>query len=107
MQTFISETIYKQFQIRKTFVLNTDLNSDDHENSCEIFYTSIKHKDTFNMSPQQLFVALAEEIQEKDFDPNCKYLAILSFTRYYGNKGHGDQDIFKSTKAYCALGLLI
>lgn len=99
--------MYKEFKIRKTFILNTDLNENniENENSCEVFYTNIRYKDTLDMSPQELFVALAEEIKEKDFDPNCKYLAVLSFTRYYGNKIHA-QDIFKSTKAYCALGFV-
>lgn len=99
--------MYKRFQMRKTFILNTDLNENDidKENSCEVFYTNIRYKDTLDMLPQELFVALAEEIKEKDFDPNCKYLAVLSFTRYHGNEVHA-QDIFKSTKAYCALGFV-
>lgn len=98
--------MYRKFQIRKTFMLNSDLNETDvvNENSCEVFYTNIKYKDTMDMSPQELFIALAEEIKKKDFDPSCKYLAVLSFTRYYQNEDHV-RDIFKSTKAYCALGL--
>lgn len=76
----------------------------ENSNKCETFYTKLELVKALNMSQSELFISLSEEIrQNEDFDPNCKYLAILSFTRYEANKQ--ENDMFLNTKGYCALGI--
>ncbi len=106
LQTFISEMIFKQYKTRKTFKLRTDFkkeSSSDNVLPCEIFRTKLNHDEALTMNSSELFVHLAKEIQENDqYNKNCKYIALLSFTQYEYNKFN--DDIFKSVKGYCALG---
>ena len=103
LQTFISEVLFRKFQIRKTFSLRNDLTKNE-DNVCEVFYTTLSKKSALEMSPNELFLALATEIKQTDFNKDCKYLAILSFTRFEQNPLQNETDIFKQTKGYCALG---
>lgn len=74
------------------------------ENVCEIFYTDLSINEAQAMTQEQLFLALANEIKSKIFRANEKYVALLSFTRYLPECYINTEDIFKSTKGYCALG---
>jgi hypothetical protein len=94
----MSENIFKIFKERKTFIFRTDLNR-QNENLCEIFYTKISITKALDMSESELFISLAEEIKQSQyFDSDCKYLLILSFTRYESNNKNS------KTKGQCALG---
>lgn len=78
-----------------------------NETICETFYTNLRINKALEMSQSELFISLAEEIEQSDvFDPNCKYLVILSFTRYErsSNTNNTEADIYSSTRGYCALG---
>lgn len=104
LQSFIAEQVYKEFQIRRTFLLRTDLTFDStNEHVCEVFKTKLSLNKALSMSSNELYLYLAEEIKSNKefFNPNCKYLALLSFTRYEYRQ---DFDIFQNTKGFCALG---
>lgn len=104
IQTYISENFYKKFHTRKSFMLKNDINEVKDENVCEIFMTDLSIKEAQAMSSDQLFVTLAKEIKNKLYRQNVKYVALLSFTRYMPQTGTINEDIFKLTKGYCALG---
>lgn len=96
LQTFISEQIYKEFKIRKTFSLSCDI-TEDQRVICEILRSNLKLSEALLMSSDQIFLHLLNEIKRLD-DEKC--IAILSFTTYTPGP---DVDIFKNTKGYCAL----
>lgn len=103
LQTFIDEMIYKQFGVRKTFKFVGNTVSDD--NICELYYSKLNLKTALSMKSKELFVYLANEISSRRdvFVSNCKYVAILSFTRY--EPSVSTNDIFENTKGFCALGM--
>ncbi len=106
LQTFISETMNKHFQRRKTFVLKTDL-INEQDVICEPYYTRMSVKQALSSTSSEIFLHLAEEIKKSSeiFDPNCKYIAVLSFTRYVYNSNQIERDMFANTKGYCAMGI--
>ena len=105
LQTFINEIIFKYLLKRKTFCLNTDLKNSSNKNVCEIYRTKLRLKNALKMSENDLFVYIANEIKSNQsiYDPNCKYIAILSFTRY--QLSGANKDMYENTKGYCALGI--
>lgn len=108
LQTFLSEEIYKNFQTRKTFQLRTDSIEFKNENTCEVFYTKLNLDTALKMSSNELFLYLANEIKDDKelFNPNFKYIAVLSFTRFIpDSNGPYSNDMFSKTKGFCALGL--
>jgi len=106
LQTFISEAIYKTYHVRKTFTLQLDLpNQDNTSYACESFWSRLELKNALNMTASQLFISLAEELKEsKQYDSDCKYLLMLSFTRYEPELIANEKHFYSSTKGYCALG---
>jgi hypothetical protein len=100
LQTFISESIYKEFGSRKTF------NFFSNERICQVFRSKIKLNEALDMRPDELFLLLANEIKSKAeiFNCNSKYLAVLSFTRLETNTQLTDND-FTKMKGFCAIGL--
>ena len=108
LQTFISEVMYKHFRTRKTFALDADLDATSCQSGrgiCETYYTKLSLARALQMTSAEIFLYLAEEIkQNQDFFDrrNCKYVAILSFTRYIPSLH--SSDMFSKTKAYCAMG---
>lgn len=92
----------KNFNVRKTFSLKSDL-SMENASVCETFYTNLELERALSMSQSELFISLTEEIRQSQiYDLNCKYLVVLSFTRYEPN--NKIDDMFLNTKGYCALG---
>jgi hypothetical protein len=100
IQTFISEMMFKQFGSRKTFKF---FNEENNESICEYYKTSLKLKDALDMSQNELFLYFAKEISTNEviYSSNCKYVAVLSFTRYVETS---NEDVYSSTKGFCALG---
>ncbi|RNA07930.1 zinc metallo ase [Brachionus plicatilis] len=98
LQTFLSEAILKQFKIRKTFFLKCDADLEEIC-SCEIFRTKLKISEALSISSNEIFTYLLNEIN-KNFNSDEKFIAILSFTRYFPEK---IGTIFQKTKGYCAL----
>ena len=105
----MSEAIYKTYHVRKTFTLQSDLLN--QENSCESYSCEsflserLELNNALNMNASQLFISLAEELKEsKQYDSDCKYLLILSFTRYQPDLIPNVNNLYSSTKGYCALG---
>jgi hypothetical protein len=113
LQAFISEITNKNFQTRKTFVLKTDLFTNNEKEAeeefiCEPYYTQMSLEHALSATPSEIFLHLAEEIKQNAavFDSNFKYIAVLSSTRYVANPGTKDRDMFTNTKGYCAMGKL-
>ena len=103
LQTFISEILYKKFGVHKTF--NFFKNNCDEV--CEYYKCGLNLRQALNMKSKDLFLFLANEIVSRNdvFDRNCKYLAILSFTRFEPPRtDDNSNDIFENTKGFCALG---
>ncbi|CAF0794138.1 unnamed protein product [Brachionus calyciflorus] len=98
LQTFMSEEIFKKYKTRKTFTLKCDLNECDE--NVEIFRSNLKLMKALEMSSDEIFLYLLDEIKKRNSNRECKYIAILSFTRYIPGQ---NEDIFKDTKGYCAL----
>jgi hypothetical protein len=103
LQTFISELMYKQFGIRKTFNL---FKMDEKEDACEVFRTKIKLSDALAMKSEQLYLHLANEISTSIFDRKSKYLAVLSFTRFEKMTGVMENSLTEP-KGFCALGMIV
>jgi hypothetical protein len=106
LQTFISEQNYKQFKKRKTFSLYHDTqiqlqNQDDNDQLCEIFESKLNLNEALQMTPRQIYITLANEIKNNAdiFDTNCKYIMILSFTRF--------TETMNTIVGECALGSFI
>ena len=126
LQTFIAECMYKKFKIRKTFVLRTDIREPDATSEqatrpVEIFHSKLQLNDALRMTPRELYLSIAHEVRDRfgeDQSTNyssssCKYLAVLSFTRYQpsarkSNANHSDDQSdyawSEATKGTCALG---
>lgn len=114
IQTFLSEMILRQFGTRKTFkfyneTINCSNKDQDDLMICEYYKTKLKLKDALNMNQSELFIHLANEISNNlnIYLSNCKYVAVLSFTRYEIENNHEttiDNDIYLNTKGFCALG---
>lgn len=102
LQTFIAENIYKKFGIRKTISFKNET-----EGVCELYKTKLTLEKALNMRQNELFLHLANEIMANKyfFDENCKYVAVLSFTRFVPAAPNSN-DIFENTKGFCALGML-
>lgn len=103
LQSFISESIYKQYETRKSFNLITDL-EDDHSHTCEVYYTKLSISKALEMSSSDIYHHLAQELANDSdyYRPEVKYIVVLSFTRYEPTSS--SQNIFDSVKGFCAMG---
>ncbi len=100
LQTFMCETLYKKFGVHKTFKFHKN------DDICELYKSNLNLKQALNMKSKDIFLYLAQEIASRAdlYNPNHKYLAILSFTRYEPSVKKSSDDFFISTKGFCALG---
>ena len=100
LQTLMAEILFKKFGVHKTFQLVKN------KTVCEQFKSCLRIEEALKMTAKDLFIHLASEISSRNdiFDKNCKYVAILSFTRYEPPKNNNSKDIFENTKGFCALG---
>jgi hypothetical protein len=100
LQTLMAEILFKKLGEHKTFQIG--------KNGLvyEQFKTCLKISNALKMVPKDLIIHLAYEISSKSdvFDKNCKYIAILSFTRYEPHESNILNDIFENKKGFCAIG---
>ena len=100
LQSLMSEILFKKFGVHKTFqFIKKDL-------VCELFKSNLNLDQALNMESRDLFLYLAKEIASNSdlFAKDCKYVAVLSFTRYDPSLKTNSNDIFENLKGFCALG---
>lgn len=106
LQTFIGEQIYKKYHHRKTVLFRHDLDGNPSDQlACEPYIANLKLNEALYMKPNEIFLHLARELQNSaSFNENCKYLAVLSFTRYKQNASQDEINSNANRLGYCAIG---
>lgn len=106
LQTFIAEQMVKQKNGSDGWRRKTIRFGSSSSSVVDVFASEMSLSEARSMRPNELFVRLADEIKKRAYEPNAKFMAVLSFTVYKDEATHDEIKEGANKIGYCALGIL-